>query len=186
MCAYKNTTRDAYDKIDQINHNWKEIGYVWGRPARPVQETGQTGLSQTASQKHISSSKYASHQHEFTLNSTNKSITHCSTHYKFSSPQTIDKSNLLQTCRVYKKGDRSNRSNRPVRLKSEAPTLKSAPLHSLWSFNPCYSPPLSSNTRKGQGEELQLDFYCPSPFPFPPKGDCPFQTWVSNQRFETR
>ena len=36
MCACKNTTRDAYAKIDQINQNRKEYGSVWGRPVRPV------------------------------------------------------------------------------------------------------------------------------------------------------
>ena len=51
MYAYKNTTRGAYDKIDQINQNGNELGSVWGWPVKPVQEAGQTGLSQTANQK---------------------------------------------------------------------------------------------------------------------------------------
>ena len=66
MYAYKNTTRGAYDNIDQINQNGNELGFVWGWPVKPVQEAGQTGLSQTANKKLQYINRFASHDHNIT------------------------------------------------------------------------------------------------------------------------
>ena len=53
MCACKNTTRDAHDKKDHFNQNEEKHGSIWCRPIRPVAQTGQTVLPQTASQNEL-------------------------------------------------------------------------------------------------------------------------------------